>query len=75
MCLLADEGQPKLGKLEDDTYVAIIPRILLDQTCQKCPEASIPATGFSSMCMEILARSKRHMVKLADVIDRKRNST
>jgi hypothetical protein len=59
MCLLMDEGQPKLGKPEDDTYVAIVPTILMDHTCRKRQESSLAATDFSSMCMEVLARSRR----------------
>jgi hypothetical protein len=59
MCLLADKGQPKLGKPEDDTYVAIIPTILMDPNSRKCQESSLAATDFSNMCMEILARLRR----------------
>ena len=59
MCLLADEGQPALGKPEDDTYVTIIPKVLMDPACRKCQESSLAATDFSNMCMVILARSGR----------------
>lgn len=59
MCLLADEGQPKLGKPGDDTYVATIPTVLMDPTCWKCQQSSLAAMEFSNMCMEILARSRR----------------